>query len=185
MPGGKRHSTLTRDFQSELFLIVIVSETGDVPKHQDVAGWLSDLQKWWNDKACLDCQKTHRRTRWRWLSVVCCRRSASSTWRLPSWGSVVTIPPSHISLNPSTSQTSGSALTRSREWSTTEATPGTGEKKKDFIWLFMFNLKPFKYLNNTQQSDTCFTLIFTQTRRYRSALAVYFPEWFRSCNQHY
>lgn len=56
--------------------------------------------------------------------LLFCRRSVSLTWRLPSWGSVVMIPPSLTSLNPFTSQTSGSALRRSKGWSTTENLSG-------------------------------------------------------------
>lgn len=159
LSGGPLCSNLIHDFQSGLFLILIASETGDVPKHQEEAGCTSDFQKWWHAKAYFHCQKLKHSLKdmWMWLSLLCCRRSASSTWRLPSRGSVVMIPPSHISLNPSTSQTSGSALTQSRGWLTTDATPGTENVCfffffniwfNSFIQLFMYNHK------STQQPNT-------------------------------
>lgn len=159
LSGGPLCSNFIHDFQSGLFLIFSVSETGDVPKHQQGTGCMSDTQKWWNGKAYWDCQNILEDT-WTcggWLWLLCCRRSASSTWRLPSWGSVVTIPPSHISLNPSTSQTSGSASRQSRGWLTTKATPGTG----NIFFLFFFS-----HFNDTG----C-----------RSALVAYLFDWFRLC----
>lgn len=63
-----------------------------------------------------------------YIFPLLCRRSVSSTWRRPSLGSVVMIPPSLTSLSLFTSQTSGSALTPSKGWSTTRKASQVGLK---------------------------------------------------------
>lgn len=65
-----------------------------------------------------------------YLFPLLCRRSVSSTWRRPSRGSAVMTPHSLTSLSLFTSQTSGSALTPSKGWSTTRKPSQVGLK----IW---------------------------------------------------